>query len=98
MVYDGLPLSISDYFNVDTFKLDQKEKERMNEIYLWAKSKTPEGTMGDIMTKISTLERQLGATAIGDKRMDKMWRWVKLANRIEDLEKERTALERQRWL
>ena len=98
MVYDGLPLSVSDYFNVDAFTLEDKDKERLTTIYSWAKNKVPEGTMGDVMTKISQLERQLGAIAINEKRSDKLWRWVKIANRIEDLEKERNALERQRYV
>ena len=98
MVYDGLPLSIPNYFNVDAFKLSDEEKGRLGSIYEWAKTKVPEGTMGDVLTKISELERQLGATAIGESRLDRLWRWCKLSFRIEDLEKERIALERRRWV
>jgi hypothetical protein len=98
MIYDGLPLSVPNYFNVDSFKLSDTEKDRLNSIYEWAKTKVPEGTMGDVITKISELERQLGATAIGENRIDRLWRWCKLSFRIDDLEKERIALERRRWL
>jgi len=98
MVYNGLPLSVPNFFNIDAFKASETETTRMNEIYSWAKNKVPEGTLGDIITKISELERQLGATVVGESRIDKMWRWTKLSRRIDDLEKERTALERRRWL
>jgi len=98
MVYNGLPLSVPNFFNIDAFKASETETTRMNEIYSWAKNKVPEGTLGDVITKISELERQLGATVVGESRIDKMWRWTKIQRRIEDLEKERTALERRRWL
>jgi len=98
MVYNGLPLSVPNFFNIDAFKASETETDRMNQIYSWAKNKVPEGTMGDLITEISKLERQLGATVAGESRIDKMWRWCKLAEKIEDLEKERTALERRRWL
>lgn len=98
MVYNGLPLSVPNFFNVDAFKASETETNRMNEIFSWVKNKVPEGTMGDIITKISELERQLGATVVGESRIDKMWRWTKLSHKIEDLEKERNALERRRWL
>ena len=96
MSFNGLPLSVADYFNVDIFSLDETQKNRLTEVYTWAKNKVPEGGMGDVMSKISELERQLGATSIGEKRSDRLWRWCKLASRIDDLEKERTALERRR--
>jgi hypothetical protein len=96
MVYNGLPLSVSTFFNVDAFKSDDVATDRMNQIYQWAKSKVPEGTMGDVITEISKLERQLGATVCGESRIDKMWRWTKLSGKILDLEKERNALERRR--
>ena len=96
MSFNGLPLSVSDYFNVDAFSLDDKDRARLTKVYTWAKQKVPEGGMGDVMSKISELERQLGAASIGEKRSDRLWRWCKLAARIDDLEKERTALERKR--
>lgn len=98
MAYDGLPLSVSDYFNVDAFKLSDQQRERLSDIHTWAKNKVPEGTLGDIMTKISELERQLGATTIGESRIDRLWRWCRISFKIDDLDKQRTALERRRWV
>jgi hypothetical protein len=98
MVYNGLPLSVPNFFNVDAFSSSETETQRMNEIYSWARNKLPDGTLGDVMTEISKLERQLGSTVCGESRIDKMWRWTKLSNKIVDLEKERNALERRRLL
>jgi len=98
MVYNGLPLSVPNFFNVDAFSSSETETQRMNEIYSWARNKLPDGTLGDVMTEISKLERQLGSTVCGESRIDKMWRWTKLSNKIVDLEKERNTLERRRLL
>jgi len=95
-IYDGIPIDIARYFNEDVFNLPNKEKDKVVDIYNWAKERVgSEGTLGDVMMRISTLERQLGSPALGEKRYDKMWNWVKLSFNIEDLDKRRKALERR---
>jgi hypothetical protein len=96
-VFDGVPIDCYRYFSIDLGSQSDKELKKIKDIYEWSKSKCDEPTIGNIVEKISKLEKQLGAPRIGEKSWDKVWQWVKLSRNIDDLDKQRETL-RRTWL
>lgn len=92
----GIPVDIYNHFNVELGKADEKETKKLKDIYEWAKSRCEEPTLGNVMSRVASLENQLGVPDIGTRRYDKMWNWVRLSRQMEDLDKRREVL-RKRW-
>jgi hypothetical protein len=92
---EGIPIDLYHYFSLELQSLTEKDKEKLRDIYSWA-SDIEEPTMGNILEKISRLEGQIGLSGF-DKRYDKVWNWVSITRKINDLEKQREAY-RKRWL
>ena len=95
--WEGVPIDIYRNFSIEIGTLPKKETRKLKDIYEWAKTKTDEPTMGNILQKINTLERELGSPAIDQKRYDKIWEWIKFSLAIDDLEKRREALRGKKW-
>lgn len=92
---DGIPIDIFSYFGVDFANITDNEKSKLKDIYEWAVGNEIEKpSLGDTMEKLSKLERNLGVPLYGEKRSDRLWRWVKLSLQINELDKRRKALER----
>jgi len=96
MQFDGIPIDFYRIFNVDLGTVPTKEIEKLKAIHEWSKEGSE--TVGDMMQKISKLERELGAPALNEKRYDKMFRWVKMTKVITELEKQRESLGVRKWL
>jgi len=94
MEFAGIPVDMYRYFGIDLGSGDEKELNKVKEIYEWAKKDSE--SLGDAMTKISRLERQLGSPHINETRHTKMWLWVKLTRQMEDLDKRRESM-RKTW-
>lgn len=95
--YNGVPVDVFRMFNADIGTVDEKDIGKMNDICKWASSKCEDLTIGNMMQKISSLERQLGSPHIGQNRWDKMWNWVKMNNTIEDLRKRQDSMRATLW-
>lgn len=90
-LFDGVPFEIYKYFELSPEIIASKDTDKLRTIYEWAADSTQ--SMGDVMEKISVLERKLGQY-YGERRYDKIWNWIKLTRNIESLEKQRNALNR----
>ena len=97
LAWEGVPVDVIRMFNVEIGTVHQKDIEKLKDICSWADSKCEEKTIGNIMQKISTLERQLGSPALSEKRWDKIWNWVKISKQIDDLDKRRESLRGMVW-
>lgn len=86
---EGVPISVIRYFGIDTRKIDNKDKEQLKEIYIFIKD-NPNG----LYTILSNIERKLGAPSLGETRFGRIWNYLKLTNQIDNLEKDRKALEK----
>lgn len=98
MVWEGVPVDIYRYFSLDLSTTPEKEITKVREIYDWARFNLDEPTIGNVMEKMSKLQSRFGASNIGEKVYDKMWRWVKMDKHQKDLEQRKQALERSVWL
>lgn len=92
MEFAGIPVDMYRYFGIDLGSGDEKELNKVREIYDWARKDSE--SLGDAMTKISRLERQLGSPQLNETRHTKVWLWVKLTRQIEDLDKRRESMRR----
>jgi hypothetical protein len=63
--------------------MNSKEIDKVKDIYKWSKDRT-EG-IGEALQKVRKLESTLGAPALNERRHDKVWRWIKLRNTIENI-------------
>ena len=87
----GTPLPIFSHFNIDISSSNEKDRVRLKEIYSWANDDGVKD-IGDMLLKIKTLENSLGSPTIGESRVDRVWRWVALQNRITDLRKQQDSI------
>lgn len=89
---DGVPLDIGRYFEIDLFKMEEKEKNKLREIYKWAEDEVEEKTLGNILIKIRDLEAKMGMSRMGSERYNRLWNWVKMDKISKEIKKRQEAL------
>ena len=92
LIWEGVPIDLYRQWNINLGTIPQQEISKLKDIYEWAKTKCDEPTIGNVLQKISSLENSLGSPAIGEKRWDKVWNFIRLQRQIDDLEKRRDAI------
>lgn len=90
VLIDGTPIELMDYFDLDIRDADSRAKGQLRDIY----SMTQEGArdIGDILSRMRNIERQLGHPSFGETRYGKIWNWLKISGRINDLMKQQEAM------
>lgn len=88
---NGVPVDIINYFNIDIRNVDNRENSQLSEIYKLLKNDSK--TDSDVILEISTIERKLGSPAYNESRYGKIWSYLKINSRIEDMEKQKRAME-----
>jgi hypothetical protein len=97
-MWEDVPIDIYRQFDIELGTIESKEITKIRDIYQWAQSKCDEPTLGNVMKRISTLENTLGSPAIGSKRYDKMWSFIKLQRQVDDLLKRQEAMKVRPWI
>jgi len=92
--YDGVDLSLYNLFGIDIQHAEETEKGRLREISEWISSDLQEKSIGNIMSEIRKVEMKLGATPYGEKKLNRIWNYLKVSQKIKDLDLQRKALER----
>jgi hypothetical protein len=87
----GVPPDVYLHFGVGIENTDSKQRTRIKELYDWANNESV-NNFGDVMLKIRNLENSLGKPSIGESRVDRIWRWVSLQRRINDLHKQQDSI------
>lgn len=88
--FEGVPLDIIRFFDIDTRTMDNKTKEKLNDIYKFSNS---EGKpMGDILQGLKMIEYQMGQSVVGESRYGRIWNYLRVQNTINDLVKQRDSL------
>jgi len=93
IMWEDVPVDIYRHFGVELGTTSQKELLKLRDIYKWIEARTEEKTIGNVLTKISVLENELGVPHIGERRYDKIWQWLKLQNHVDELTKRQKALQ-----
>jgi hypothetical protein len=92
--FDGVDISLYNFFDIDLGHADDTQKSRLKDIYDWAMSENK--TLGDGMLRIRSLETRLGQPPIGMSRINKLWNFIKIEHQMSDLRKRQEALENKR--
>ena len=92
--WEGIPLDVGRMMGISIMDADTKTLDKLRDISKWSKEGLLDNTIGNQLQKIRTLEEKLGSPALNETRIDKMWRWVKLASHINELRMRQEAFER----
>ena len=76
---------IAGMLGLDTHKLSDTDKTNLGEIYAFIRGDAKEMVAIDLLHKIRELEGKLGMTSLGERRVDKLYRYVKLQSQIDKL-------------
>lgn len=82
---------LRDFFEME--RPDSQESERLGFITKWMKQHGYENK-SDLIAKLGTLEREMGAPNLGESRLGRIYNWLKIDSEIESLMKEREAYRR----
>jgi hypothetical protein len=90
MMLNDVPVDLLMYFDLDANNLSQRAKFQLNNIYNLLRNKFE--TMGDMLQEIKRVERHLGPSPLSDTRYGRVHNWVKITERIEELNKQRQSI------
>lgn len=91
---EALPIDMYKHFGVD-FNLPEKDVNKLRDIYKWSSTKAhveDRFTLGNVMENIRNLEVQLGVSTNGQPLYDKLWNWVSMENKIDDMRKRQRSI------
>lgn len=83
---DTLP--IAGLLGLDTHNLKATDTNYLQEIYDFVRGDSKEMTPLEVLAKVRNLENRLGIPRLGERRLDKVYRYVKLQSQIDNLSKE----------
>ena len=95
MEVGGIPVDVIYRYGLNIGQLEEQDTKKLKAITDWMKRDTE--TLGDGLMKLNKLEQKLGLGG-HDKMQDKVYRWIKLSNQINEIGKIRDSLEKPRWL
>lgn len=88
---NGVPISLIDYFNIDIRNIESRDNNQLAEVYKLLKSDSE--TDGDVLLKIGEIERKLGSPAYNETRYGRIWSYLRINSRINEMEKQKKAME-----
>ena len=80
---------IAGLVGLDTHKLSSTDSEALQKIYDYVRGDAKEMTELEMLHGVRELEQKLGMTNLGERRVDKLYRYVKLQSQIDGLTKAR---------
>lgn len=97
--WQGIPIDMFRQFQTDIGTLPTKDVEKLRDISQWAKGKVgPDGTLGDMLQKVSEIQRRLGAPNAGERAYHKVWEFIKLQRVADEAIKRQEAMMPHRWI
>ena len=81
---------IAGLLGLDTHALQPTDSQALKAIYDFVRGDAKEMTELEMLHKVRTLENRLGLTSLGERRVDKIYRYVKLQGQIDKLESLKT--------
>jgi len=80
---------IAGMLGLDTHALQDSDKANLKQIYDFVRGDAKEMTELELLSKVRALEQRLGLTSLGERRVDKLYRYVKLQSQIDNLSAQR---------
>lgn len=90
MMMDGLPVDLINYFGVEMGTITQSTRKHLSEIYAICCTESPR--MGDILQKIRSLDNRMGEPSLGQTRTGRIWQYLKMHEKVVDMQKNRDAM------
>lgn len=82
---------IAGLLGLDTHNLSSTDSQNIKAIYDFVRGEEKEMTELELLHKVRQLEQKLGLTSLGERRVDRIYRYVKLQSQISNLEKVRDS-------
>lgn len=76
---------IAGLLGLDVHGLSETDSKSLQAIYEFARGDAAEMTELELLSKVRSIEQRLGLTALGERRIDKVYRYVKLQSQIDGL-------------
>jgi len=82
---------IAGLLGLDTHKLADSDARAIKQVYDFVRGDAQEMTELELLHKVRELENRLGMTKLGERRIDKVYRYVKLQSQIDNLSQARDS-------
>ena len=92
--WEGVPVDLWRYYGVHLEDSKPEQATHLKEICEIVSDELTEKTIGNIMDYLSKLDIKLGATPIGENRLNQVWGYLKLQANIKEMQKRQRAYER----
>lgn len=80
---------VAGLLGLNTHDLAPSDVSAIQKIYEFVRGDAKEMTDLELLHKVRELEQKLGMTSVGERRVDKLYRYVKLQSQIDGLSKQR---------
>lgn len=80
---------IAGFLGLDTHAINDVDSQSLQKIYDFVRGDAKEMTELEMLHKVRELEQRLGMTSLGERRVDKVFRYVKLQSQIDHLSQAR---------
>jgi hypothetical protein len=85
---DPLFHKIADYFGIESYRKKELEKNKISVIVDWARTKHDAKDSSDIFSTIRRLEQTLRTPGMGERRINNVYRFVRLLAKRDGLDEE----------
>jgi len=89
--YEGIPVDLYGFFYSSAENTSPKDKDKLRDLYEFAKESGKE--IGSVLRTLSKLEGKLGLAGY-DKRIDRLWNYIRLRRKTKDLSKQIKSMEK----
>ena len=94
LTWNDVPIDIWRFYGIYPEEASAEQSKRLKEINDIVGDSLEENTIGNVMHYLNNLDLKLGATPIGESRVDRVWSYLKLGNNIKEMVKRQRAFER----
>jgi len=92
--WNGVPIDLLRYYGIHLEEATPQQTKRLREMCEIINDELTEKTIGNIMGYLNNLDLKLGATPVGENRLDRMWSYLKLHKNIKEMQLRQRAYER----
>lgn len=94
-MFNGAPIEIYDYFDVNYTKADDTTKKQLRDIFDSLKSES--GDMAGVFKRLTDVSIKLGSPNFNETRYSKVWSYLKISNQINELQDRQKLLIESRY-
>ncbi len=92
--FNGIPVDVLRYYGVYMEDLNEPQTKRLKEVCEIVSQELTDPSIGNLMDYLNKIDLKLGATPIGESRVNRVWGYLKLQKNIREMEQRQRAYER----